>query len=82
MLKYNILRHRYQNLTLCSEFTEAQAMLLLGGGDGGGEGHAVDAQADVGVDPRSGLAGAPLTAGLHTRAGVVVDTSTVVVVGL
>ena len=41
-------------------------MLLVGGG----EGHAVDAQADVGVDPRSGLAGAPLT-GLHTRAGVV-----------
>ena len=79
MLKYNILRHRYQNLTLCSEFPEA--VLLLGGGDSG-EGHAVDTQADVGVDPRSGLAGAPLTPGLHTRAGVVVDTSTVVVVGL
>ena len=64
--------------TQVSEFPETQAVLLLGGG----EGHAVDAQADVGIDPRSGLAGAPLTAGLHTRAGVVVDTSTVVVVGL
>ena len=78
MLKYNILRHRYQNLTLCSEFPETHAVLLLGGG----EGHAVDTQADVGVDPWSDLAGAPLTPGLHTRAGVVVDTSTVVVVGL
>ena len=66
-------------MTLCSEFPEAQARLLLGGG---GEGHAVDAQADVGVDPRSGLAGAPLTAGLHTSTRVVVDPSTVVVVGL
>ena len=68
--------------TQVSEFPEPHAVLLLGGGGGGGEGDAVDAQADVGVDPRSGLAGAPLTAGLHTRAGVVVDTSTVVVVGL
>ena len=57
-------------------------MLLLGGGDGGGEGHAVDAQADVGVDPRSSLAGAPLSVELQTRAGVVVDTRTVVVVNL
>ena len=63
--------------TVVSEFPE-----VGGGGGGGGEGHAVDAQADVGVDPWSGLAGAPLAAGLHTRAGVVVDTRTVVVVGL
>ena len=66
--------------TQVSEFPEDR--LLVGGGGDGGEGHAVDAQADVGVDPRSGLAGAPLTAGLHTSSRVVVDTRTVVVVGL